>query len=78
MILKHDLVSGNKGDIKQYIECLPSFYSWQIGNSFETQVENLLLRDCRFNHIGPITYQGMNEDGIIICAAFVAIINFDV
>lgn len=73
MIQKFDLIAGSSSEIKVYIESLDSFHMWQIGKTYEDQVKRLLDRNVLGNHIGGITYQGINEDGVVIHAAFVAI-----
>jgi hypothetical protein len=76
MIKKFDLIAGKREELQEYIENLDSFDSWQIGKSFDHQVENFLLsREVMFRHIGPITYQGKDNLGqVVIHAAFVAIL----
>jgi hypothetical protein len=74
MIQKFDLIAGSIDEIKEYIEGLDTFDSWQLGKGLYSQVENLLSRDCLFKHIGPVTYQGRNSDrSVIIHAAFIAV-----
>jgi hypothetical protein len=74
MIRKFDLITGSIYEIKEYIEGLDTFDSWQLGKEFYSQLENLLSRDCMFKHIGPVTYQGTDSDGLVVIhAAFVAI-----
>jgi len=76
MIQKFDLISGSVDEIKEYIEGLDTFYSWQLGKDFYSQVERLLSRDCLFKHIGPVTYQERKSDGYVtIHAAFIGINN---
>lgn len=75
MIKKFDLIAGSKKEIREYIENLDTFEKWQICKSYNTQVKYLLSRKCNMNHIGAITYQGLNENNqVVIHAAFAAII----
>lgn len=76
MIQKFDLISGYREEVKSYIESLDHFDSWQIGKSYEDQIDRLLDRDGLMNHIGGVTYQSRNDDGLVtIHAAFVAIMD---
>jgi hypothetical protein len=75
MIKKFDLISGSIEEVKEYIEGLDNFNRWQFGKSYEYQIRQLLSRDCLMAHIGGVTYQSMDVDGLVtIHAAFVAII----
>lgn len=74
MIQKFDLIAGTKEEIRNYIESLDHFDSWQFGKSYEDQVKRLLNRDVLMRHIGAITYQSRNVDRTAtIRAAFIAI-----
>ena len=74
MIKKFEFISGTFDEVYEYIIDLPDFDSWMIGKSYDDQVKQLLSRECKFNHIGPIIYQVRNEDGSIsLEAAFVAL-----
>lgn len=77
MIKKFDLIAGSEEEIKQYIESLDTFDSWQIGKDYYTQIERLLTRPGFGSHIGFVTYQERKPDGCVtIHAAFIAINNY--
>ena len=74
MIQNFDLIAGNKKEVREYIESLDSFDSWQIGKSYDDQINALLSRNVLHRHIGGVTYQGRTDEGLItIHAAFIAI-----
>lgn len=76
MIRKFDLIAGNRNEVRDYIESLDHFNSWQIGKSYDDQIDRLLARNVFLQHIGAVTYQSRNEDGVVtIHAAFVAIMD---
>lgn len=76
MIQKFDLIAGNRKEVREYIESLDHFDSWQFGKSYDDQIDRLLKRDGLMRHIGAVTYQSRNDDGLAtIHAAFVTIMN---
>lgn len=75
MIQKYDLISGGVKEVYGYIESLPHFDSWQLGKSYEDQINRLLARDVFLRHIGAVTYQGRDGGDVTIHAAFVAIMD---
>jgi virulence-associated protein VapD len=74
MIQKFDLIAGSVEDIREYIESLDTFDSWQLGKNYYDQIDNMLDRPGLQNHIGAVTYQERDSDkGVTIHAAFIAI-----
>jgi len=73
MIKKFELIAGTLDEVKEYIENLETFSSWQIFKSFDSQIQKMFLREDSMRHIGVVTYQGLCDDGVVIHATFVAI-----
>lgn len=75
MIKKFDLIAGTKEEIRDYIERDNTFFQWQLGKDYNSQIERLLNRSGFANHIGAVTYQGVCDDGVVIHGAFVAVMD---
>ncbi len=75
MIKRFDLIAGSVNEIEEYIEGLDTFDSWQLGKDFYSQIERLMSRDCFLEHIGAVTYQERDHEGLVtIHAAFIAVV----
>ena len=73
MIKIFDLISGSREEVREHIESLDNFSSWQLGKKYDDQIDRMLSRDDLMKHIGCVTYQQNTSPGVVIHAAFVAI-----